>query len=208
MRTVTHTARTSPLAPICHAVALIGRPGLKGPTSIERLPIVPRAWPDELLSSWVERIWLFYGGTYELGIGAVLSHVSRSPLDQTIDIDSDPTVHDYVRGWTGVGCDYVPKLLSEETDRLLPPAARLAYGPACWDTDVASGGAPHVRRHSKEKVPRRRSIRTCRGAQSVSNPSFETGTFDAECTPRPSCPILACKSFGSVPQCRVAPPPC
>jgi hypothetical protein len=34
--------------------------------NLEQLPMAPVVLPDESLSSWVERIALFYGGDYEL----------------------------------------------------------------------------------------------------------------------------------------------
>jgi len=38
------------------------------------LPIVPKPLSDEALSSWVERIALFYGGDYELGLRIGISN--------------------------------------------------------------------------------------------------------------------------------------
>lgn len=114
-------------------------------TGHERLPIVPRSLADETLSSWLERIWIFYGATYEMGIGALLGRANLSPLDQSVDIDSDPNVRDQVHRWTGISSGLVPKLLDDTTGQLLPVRARLAYCPACWDDDVAAGRAPYIR---------------------------------------------------------------
>jgi len=37
----------------------------------EMLPIVPKPQLDESLSSWVERIAMFYGGNYETGLAGL-----------------------------------------------------------------------------------------------------------------------------------------
>lgn len=114
--------------------------------SPKKLPIVPRPLPDELLSSWLERIALFYGGDYELAHGALFGRAGRFALDQTPDIDSDRELRRCMSRWTGVRLSRVPALLGVPAGDCLPTRARLSYCAACWDDDVASGNPPYVRR--------------------------------------------------------------
>lgn len=110
------------------------------------LPIVPRAWPDEALSSWVERVAVFYGGDYELGLGAVYARAGRLPLLQHYDVDTDAKAREIVCAWSDRNDAQVPAILDPAADDTLPQPARLTYCPACWDDDVSAGRQPYVRR--------------------------------------------------------------
>ena len=109
------------------------------------LPIAPSALPDESLSSWIERIALFYGGDYELGLNAVWTFDQTAPLPREIDVDTDLQIRRDVSAWTATEPNHVPALLNPLD--ALPLRARLAYCPACWDDDVAAGHSPYARRH-------------------------------------------------------------
>ena len=110
------------------------------------LPIVPRAQWDEALSSWVERIAVFYGSDYELGLGTVYARAGRLPLPREADIDTDARLRDSVCAWTGTNGAQAPAILDGASVETLPRGARLTYCPACWDDDVAAGGSPYWRR--------------------------------------------------------------
>lgn len=73
------------------------------------LPIVPRAWPDEALSSWVQRVAMFCGGDYELGLGSSLR--SGLPLLQHYDVDTDAQARDIVCAWSDTNDTQVPAIL-------------------------------------------------------------------------------------------------
>jgi hypothetical protein len=114
--------------------------------NLEQLPMAPVVLPDESLSSWVERIALFYGGDYELGLGAVYARAERLPLQQEDDIDVDAQIRESVCAWTNSGDADVPALLDGTSLDTLPRRARLTYCPDCWDDDVAAGHPPYWRR--------------------------------------------------------------
>ncbi len=109
------------------------------------LPHVPAAGADELLTSWLERIAIFYGLDLEavriaLGPGA--------PRDRGVDedLDADAALRDRVAQWAGVPEARVPRLIRVACEQVLPVSARVAYCPACWDADVSAGVVPYVRR--------------------------------------------------------------
>jgi hypothetical protein len=110
------------------------------------LPIVPMVWPDEALSSWVERVTVFYGGDYELGLGAVYARAGRLPVLQHYDVDTDAQARDIVCAWSDTNDTQVPAILDPAAVDTLPQRARLSYCPACWDDDVSAGRQPYVRR--------------------------------------------------------------
>ncbi len=111
-----------------------------------QLPIAPKPRTDEALSSWVERIAMFYGGDYELGLGTVYARAGRLPLLREADIDTDAHMRDCVCAWTGAPAAQVPAIIDAAAVDTLPRCARLSYCPACWDEDVAAGHSPYWRR--------------------------------------------------------------
>ena len=109
------------------------------------LPHVPAPGADELLSSWLERIGIFYGSDLAavrvaLGPGAL----RYRGVDE--DLDADAALRERVVHWTGMPEFRVPRLIRVASARVLPVSARLAYCPACWDADVRAGGVPYGRR--------------------------------------------------------------
>lgn len=110
------------------------------------LPIVPNPLPDESISSWVERIAIFYGGQYERALGSVYARAGHLPLCQKHDIDTDVEARKSLCDWTNAVAARVPALLKTNPINALPKAARLSYCPACWDADVARGQPPYLRR--------------------------------------------------------------
>jgi hypothetical protein len=112
-----------------------------------RLPYAPPPNSDELLSSWIERIGLFYGIGY-LRARMVL-HPTRSAnvWGENEDVDSSDDIRRLLISLTGLGERVVPSLLPTSSNGLLEVSARLAYCPACWHEDVERGRAPYIRSH-------------------------------------------------------------
>jgi hypothetical protein len=111
---------------------------------VSALPFVPRAQPDELLSSWLERIGLLYGASIEHVLGAVLAGSERMPAMAGQDIDADPWMRERIVRWSGVNESHVPTSISLD-DGFLPACGRLAFCGCCWDDDVAQGRSPYIR---------------------------------------------------------------
>lgn len=109
-----------------------------------QLPFVPRAQPDELLSSWLERIGLLYGASIEHVLAAVLAGSEQMPAMAGQDIDADPWMRERIVRWSGVDESHVPTSISLD-DGFLPPCARLAFCGHCWDEDVTQGRPPYIR---------------------------------------------------------------
>jgi TniQ len=109
-----------------------------------QLPFVPRAQPDELLSSWLERIGLLYGASIEHVLAAVLAGSDRMPAMAGQDVDADPWMRERIVRWSGVDESHVPTSISLD-DGFLPPCARLTFCGRCWDDDVAQGRPPYIR---------------------------------------------------------------
>ncbi len=105
-----------------------------------QLPCVPRAQPDELLSSWLERIGLLYGASIEHVLGAVLAGSDRMPAMAGQDVDADPWMRERIVRWSGVDESHVPPSIG--LNGFLPPCGRLAFCGRCWDEDVAQEGRP------------------------------------------------------------------
>jgi hypothetical protein len=112
--------------------------------TLSALPFVPRAQPDELLSSWLERIGLFYGALIEHVLGAVLAGSDRMPAMAGQDIDADRWMHERIVRWSGVNESHVPTSINLD-DGFLPPRGRLAFCARCWDDDVAQGRPAYIR---------------------------------------------------------------
>lgn len=110
-----------------------------------QLPFVPRAQPDELLSSWLERIGLLYGASIEHVLAAVLAGSDRMPAMAGQDVDADPWMRERIVRWSGVDESHVPTSISLN-EGFLPPCGRLAFCGRCWDDDVVQGRPPYIRR--------------------------------------------------------------
>jgi TniQ len=109
------------------------------------LPFSPAPFPDEVLSSWIERIGIFYGFQYENAL-ALLGAAMLLPPDRKVDVDTDPGMRKRVAEWAGRDLTSVPTTLNADDPGILDETARLTYCPRCWDDDVVSGRAPYIRR--------------------------------------------------------------
>ena len=112
---------------------------------VSALPFVPCAQPDEVLSSWLERIGLLYGASIEHVLAAVLAGSDRMPTMVDQDIDADPWMRECIVRWSGVHESHVPTSI-RLADGFLPACGRLAFCGLCWDDDVAQGRPPYIRR--------------------------------------------------------------
>ena len=109
------------------------------------LPYCPAPMPDELLSSWIERIGLFYGVGLAEAMAAILPGEGPAAWETPADIDADPILRKALIEWTGVPADRVPQTLPAHSRCYVERAARLAYCPCCCDEDIARGDVPYVR---------------------------------------------------------------
>lgn len=114
--------------------------------SSEMLPVVPKPLSDESLSSWVERIAMFYGGDYEAGLAGLYLRAGRPSWQREYDLDTDRQLRAGLCSWTGVADGDVPAILDAASDDTLPRHARVTYCPDCWDDDAKAGRAPYGRR--------------------------------------------------------------
>jgi hypothetical protein len=112
----------------------------------KQLPFAPIPQPGELLSSWIERIGLFYGIGY-LGARAFVEP-RRTSNEHGIndDLDSSALVRANAIAWTGIPQRLAPEVLVDRDEGTLEVSARLAYCPECWNQDVENGHSPFVRR--------------------------------------------------------------
>lgn len=110
------------------------------------LPIAPVPYPDELMSSWIERIGIFYGIDYYAAMADLLPHAGPAAWVRRDDVDADRVTHDELCAWVGLNQNQVPAVLDPHDPNTLDPIARLTYCPACWDDDVSRGGQPYLRR--------------------------------------------------------------
>jgi hypothetical protein len=110
------------------------------------LPYYPEPYTDELLSSWLERIGLFYGVGYHVAMASLFLNEGPAAWDGTGDVDADPRTRDALCAWTDRQSAEVPRVLDSGDPDRLDIAARVTYCPACWDDDTSRGRSPHVRR--------------------------------------------------------------
>jgi hypothetical protein len=110
------------------------------------LPYAPSPQPDELLSSWIERIGLFYNIGY-LGARVILEP-SRTANERTVneDLDSSESVRKSAILWSGFPEKLVPELLARSDEAILEVSARLSYCPECWNEDAEQCRSPYVRK--------------------------------------------------------------
>jgi hypothetical protein len=115
--------------------------------SLKALPYVPKPQVDELLSSWIERIGLFYGIGY-LGARVILEP-SRTANERAAneDLDSSESIRQMAMQWSGLPENLIPELVPRQDETTLEVSARLAYCPACWTGDVRQGRSPYIRRN-------------------------------------------------------------
>ena len=110
------------------------------------LPYTPPANPDELLSSWIERIGLFYGiGFLAASVMLEPSRVANSRAENE-DIDASGSIRRALVSWTGFAENSIPRLLPSAGENILEVSARLTYCPKCWNEDVKLGRSPYIRR--------------------------------------------------------------
>jgi hypothetical protein len=112
---------------------------------LPRLPYVPGPHEDELLTSWLERVALFYGLDFAQ-VRLLLDPESDRWRGDIEDADADAALRARAVEWTGVPDTWVPPILDVTDPDTLHVSARLGYCPPCWDEDVALGRAPYVRR--------------------------------------------------------------
>jgi hypothetical protein len=110
------------------------------------LPAYPQPADAETLSSWVERIGIFYGCSYDHWLGPVAAKLGAPQAATATDVDADPRCRDLFIEWTELSPALVPPILTGARKDVLPPLARLAFCPACWDDDVEAGHQPYNRR--------------------------------------------------------------
>jgi len=110
------------------------------------LPYAPLPHSDELLSSWMERISIFYG------IGYLRARFILDPNRTAVihgnneDFDASEYLRRRLALWTGQSDRAIPRTLSTLTDDALDVAARVTYCSRCWSDDARSGQSPYVRR--------------------------------------------------------------
>jgi hypothetical protein len=125
---------------------IIPKPLREPSVAFQVLPHVPIAHPDELLSSWIERIGLFYGIGY-LGARIILEpNRANNEHGQVDDIDSSASIRQLAMRWSGLPEKFVPVLLCRRDEEVLELSARLTYCPDCWNQDVKKDTSPYVRR--------------------------------------------------------------
>jgi hypothetical protein len=126
---------------------LIPKPLREPSVAFQVLPHVPIPHPDELLSSWIERIGLFYGIGY-LGARIILEpNRANNEHGQVDDIDSSASIRQQAMRWSGLPEKFVPVLLCRRDEEVLELSARLTYCPDCWNQDVKKDTSPYVRRN-------------------------------------------------------------
>ena len=101
------------------------------------LPFTPAPYPDELLSSWIERIGLFYDVGYAGALAVLAPDITAGVWGRTDDFDADPELHRAASEWSGRPASQIPCTLDRYDPDTLDITARVAYCPACWDDDVA-----------------------------------------------------------------------
>jgi hypothetical protein len=110
------------------------------------LPYAPPPNSDESLSSWIERIGIFYG----IGYLQARSALDPSPITvawgENEDLDSSDTIRRLTVSWTGCAENLVPAVLPRSGNQVLDVSARLTYCAKCWNEDAENGRAPYVRR--------------------------------------------------------------
>jgi hypothetical protein len=109
-------------------------------------PVVPRPCEDELLSSWIERVGLFYGTPYEPWIASLMIRVGLVASPIGYDADVDECVRQVMTDIAICDDELIPRTLASASLDVLIFGSRTAFCPLCWDDDVASGTAPFVRR--------------------------------------------------------------
>lgn len=110
------------------------------------LPYVPPPNSDELLSSWLERIGIFYGVGYLRARVVLNPSRTASAWGENEDFDSSDGMRRLLVSWTGYGENLIPPVLPAGSNEVLDVSARLAYCSECWREDARNCRAPYVRR--------------------------------------------------------------
>lgn len=113
---------------------------------ISPLPHAPLPHSDELLSSWMERISIFYGIGYLRARFILDPNRTAAIHGNNEDFDASEELRHRLALWTGQSDRAIPRTLSTSTDDVLEVAARLTYCARCWSDDAKVGQSPYVRR--------------------------------------------------------------
>ena len=108
--------------------------------------LAPRPAHDESLSSWIERVGLFYGTEYEIWLSGLLGKAGEVPRPTKHDVDADESLQIMISGLSRVSLHQVPSTLPRNSPNVLPLHERGTFCALCWNEDVAHGGQPYVRR--------------------------------------------------------------
>lgn len=106
----------------------------------------PRPYPDETLSSWIERIAIFYGGELHAWGGNLLVQVGHLFTPEHQDLDRSENIRRLLQRMSGIALDELPSVLPDSTPLTLSRWHRVAFCPRCWDDDIAAGRQPFIRR--------------------------------------------------------------
>lgn len=93
------------------------------------LPVCPAPYRDELISSWIERIGLFYGVNYETVMGVLFAAQRRALCPAESDCDTDSHTRQVLSEWTGWPLASIPPLLNQHDEDTMPvcvPASAIA----------------------------------------------------------------------------------
>ena len=100
------------------------------------LPACPEPHRDELISSWLERIGLFYGVGYHGAAAALLPGRDPSMWASERDLDADAETRSALLEWTLRDPQDVPAALNPSDNNTMPRSARLAScGPRARSRD-------------------------------------------------------------------------
>ena len=94
------------------------------------LPICPISYPDEAVSSWIERIGMRYGFGNDRAIAAVVPSLASAAWGADADLDADAEFQSAPARWTGHPLQNVPARFDATNLDILWRPARLAHFPA------------------------------------------------------------------------------
>ena len=111
-----------------------------------RYPVVPSPVAGELLSSWIERVGLFYGTPYEPWIASLVIRAGIIASPVGYDADADGGLRDVMKAIATCDEAQIPLPLDANSPDVLILGCRTTFCPSCWDADVEIGNVPYVRR--------------------------------------------------------------